>query len=249
MKLKNKLAIGSLVAILGAGIYLIKKEEKFDLSNPQKILEEAFKISKPQHISRVKYDPNFEESDSYLREILNGQLDQRGIETYLQKNRKQSEGHYMSVLGISTKIGDGKKRPVFARRELTTTDKVESVEDLANAIHHEDIHAGENRLGYDFGNRRIKGDELTVLFNKGEIRPEAIIAIGEIGAYAAQVERGMRTNVSRIHLAGAKRTLLDGLRIIEGAISNDRLTPMEREYAKATINKYKSVIETLKKNK
>ena len=224
-------------------------ERTITWENPQKTLEEALILSNPENISKIVYDPDFKESDRYLRSTLENQIPEREIEAYLQKTRTEVPNHDLCVTGVISNAGDGQKRPVFARRNLLNSQGISSISDLENAISHEAVHAEEERLGYDFGDRRIKGEELTILFNKKHIRPEVICAIGEIDAYASQIEKGekMERKPSPIHIINATINLCNVYNIIEKAIDNERLTPLERKYAEAKISKHKDTIEKLKK--
>ncbi|MBS3083240.1 hypothetical protein J4423_00380 [Candidatus Pacearchaeota archaeon] len=258
MKSITKWTIGGLAsaALLSGGIIFSKyesiPEEKRTISfeNPQQTLDEAFRNCNPENISRIIYDPDFKDSDAYLRSSLSGRMSPSEIEISIQNSRKLAEGHYMSVADVSTKVGDGQKRQIFVRKELIGAPEVKSLADLENAIYHEDVHAEEHRNGYDFGGRIVRGEELTRLCNTGEIRPEVIIGIGEIDAYASQIERAKKSQIkpSRTLMAGALTQLHRGYSILEKGLSNEKLTILERMYAERVIAKHKDTIETLKKH-
>lgn len=260
MKRLSKWIIGAIAgtALVVGSTYLSKNkdspkrkplglERTISFDNPQRTLDEALRFCKPSHVSEIIYDPDFEESDSYLRQSLTG-LSETSIERYLQGTRTQFQGHNLCVTGVISNVGNGLKRPIFARKNVAYSPGILSMADLENTVHHEDIHAEEERYGYDFGDRRINGEELTILFNKGAIRTEVIGPIGEIGAYASQIERAKiaKRKPSIIHILNASTQLYSVTEIVSRGLRNGTLTPLEAKYAEAKLSKYKSTIETLK---
>ena len=223
-------------------------ERTINFENPQITLNSAFNLCKPEHLSEVVYDPDFKKSDDYTIKRFVGHS-RRLIEGYLQETRTGAPNHALCVADILEDVGDGKKRITFARRNITNSIGISCPADLENSIHHEDIHARESRFGYDFGDRIIKGKELGDLFNKKEIRTEVIKAIGELDAYASQIERANRTErkPSAMHIIIAATNLCQVYNIIENAIEGRKLTSLEKKYAEAKILKHKDTIETLKK--
>lgn len=223
-------------------------ERTINFENPQRTLNESFERLKPENISEVIYDPDFTHSDGYLRTHLIGKFPEGAINSYIQNTRKRSN-HNMCVTGISTQIGDGKKRPVFARKSLLTSLGIQNEADLESALHHEDIHAEEERKGYDFGEKRLSGEEITSLFGKDEIRAEVILGIGEFDAYASQLARINSENlkVSPFHLMSTTTNAIQTYSILESGLKGGTLKPMEKKYFEAKKRKHEEVIETLKK--
>jgi len=222
-------------------------ERTINFDNPQITLNDAFNSCKPEHLSEVIYDPDFKKSDDYIRKKFVGHS-RRLIEGYLEQARIGAPGHALCVADIFEDVGDGKKRIAFARANITNSPEVLCPADLENAIYHEDIHAGEARHGYHFGGKIIRSKELAELFNKGEIRTGVIRAIGELDAYASQIERAEKTErkPSPIHIISATTNLYQVYSIIEKALTKNTLKPLEKKYAEEKIRRHKNAIETLK---
>lgn len=250
MKFKKWL-IGTLAATALAGAVAIKAfspttREIFP-ERAQEHLNTAFERVKPENIERIPYDPYFKEQDNYLRAQLKPFSRESEIEQYVLEARKSGGSHNMCVTGVIFYVGDGKKRPAFARKALFESKSALTEEDLANLVRHENVHAEEEANGYDFGAERKKGPELTKLFNTNQIREEIISGIGEIPAYATQLdaaENGL-DNVSRECLASTKSNLKDITRIINKGLANNTLTPLERKYAETKLKKYGAAIKKL----
>jgi len=225
-------------------------EKTISFENPQITLNDAFNLCKPEHLSEVMYDPDFQKSDDYIRKRFVG-YSRRLLEDYLQQTRTGAPSHDLCVADILEDVGDGKKRTVFARRDVTNSPGILCLADLENSIYHEDIHAREARYGYDFGDRTIKGRELADLFSKGEIRTEIARLIGEFDAYASQIERAEKTErkPSPMHIISATTNLYQVYNIIKKALTKNTLKPLERKYAEEKIARHKTTIETLKKYK
>ncbi|MEK6846940.1 MAG: hypothetical protein AABY16_02125 [Nanoarchaeota archaeon] len=171
------------------------------------------------------------------------------MEGYLQQARTGAPGHSLCVADIFEDVGDGKKKIAFARGSITNSPGILCLADLENSIYHEDIHAKEARHGYDFGNRTINGKELIELINKKELRTEFLRLTGELDAYASQIERANNTKrkPSPMHTISATINLYHCYSLIEEALSKNKLTPLEREYAETKITRHRSTIENLKK--
>ena len=226
-------------------------ERTISFENPQRTLDEAFKKLNPKHISEVIYDPDFIHSDIYLRKSLIGQISEREIESYIQSTRRQSPNHSLCVTGVISYVKDDKKRPVFARANMLFSPGIICEEDLESSLHHEDIHAEEERKGYDFGDKKLNGDELTRMFNNGDIRAEVILGVGEFDAYSSQLTRINSGNlrVSHMHLISTTTNAVQSYSILERALQRGTLKPMELKYFEAKRKKHAEAIETLKKYK
>lgn len=251
MKKGIKWVIGTLTATaLASGLFLYDRQ-KDNFKNPQEVLNQAFNTHNPKNISEIIYDPEGKRAETYVRSSIGKMISQADLEVYLTNLKEQSKDHLMNVIGISTYVGNGEKRPVFAKRELNSSTSSKSVEDLISAIAHEDAHAEDNRTGYRFGNRTVKGYELTNLLHRGEIRGEVLVGIGELDAYATQLEQidKMEKKPSRINISAAKANLYKIWTIVEKGLQNGQLAPLEKLYAETVINEHKKTIETLKKTK
>lgn len=254
MKNITKWAIGALTtASLLAGVFLSSKsedkEERINFQNPQKTLDEAFTTSGAKHISQVIYDPDFTQSDAYLREIWKDFADKDRIEEIVRANRETTRGRYFTIEDISSLTGDGKKRPVFARKELLTS-PVNLKSDLENMIYHEDVHAQEKMNGYRMGDTFVKGENVSIMFNSGEARPHAISMIEELDAYASELERANKSEkkYSTPYLRNLKTQLSKVYLIVENALlKEEELTLTERKYAEEKMQRHAKTIETLKK--
>jgi hypothetical protein len=263
MKKTKKMLLGTvlLATALGGTILAVKEkpqettrtkislERTVSWDNPQETLNVAYQLAKPKHISEVIYDPEFIHSDNYIRQKLSGHYSEKIITNYLNNSRSQSPSHNLCIPGILLYTGDGKKRPSFARKSALTSPGLSSIEDVRNAIEHEDAHAKEERFGYDFGDSIMGGPELIQLFNSGEIKPQVILEIGELGAYAHQIESGEKSErkPSIMCTLNAKTNLYTIVDIVEKRLEKNMLTQMERKYAESTIRKHKQTIERIKK--
>lgn len=216
-------------------------------NNAQNHLNIAFERLNTSHLERVVYDPDFKEQDNYLRKQITPYSKERDIEKYILEAHKSQNSSNMCVTGVIFYVGDGKKRPAFARKKLFESKSILTQEDLNNIVRHENVHAEEERKGYDFGTERKMGKELTKLFNTNQIRLEIIKGIGEIGAYATQIdaiEKGI-DKTSEECLKNAKVNLQEITRIIQKGLINKTLTPLERKYAETKIKKYNHLIQKL----
>lgn len=259
MKSLRKWTIGALVAttLISGSISLFKNKEDtpkretvslertISFENPQRTLDETFRKVKPEHISEVIYDPNFTHSDNYLRKILRYRLSEIEIEPFIQNSKRQSPNHILCVTGIISDVGDNNKRPVFARANMLSSSGVLCNEDLESSLYHEDIHAEEERRGYDFGDKRLNGYELTKMFNQIEIRAEVILGVGEFDAYSSQLTRikSKNSKVSSMHIISTTTNASQVYNILE----NGTLKPMEKKYFEAKKKKHAEVIETIKR--
>ena len=213
--------------------------------NPQARLEEAFALANPKNLSYVVYDPYLEKSDAYIVKNFPGHS-RRLLESYIQSTRQSK--HDLGVVSLMPYVGNGQKRPAFARESMISSPSINKIEDLANAIAHEDVHAEEESKGYEFKSSRKKGKELQTLFDEKQIRPEVIVEIGELDAYATQLEAGERTGqkISSMCVTNAATHLYQLSTIIDKALDKGKLTPLEREYAEVKIAKHKETIQKLK---
>ena len=256
-KLKKWL-IGALTAATLAGAVAIATKKspakevqitkEISYNKAQEYLDTAFERAKPLHLERIIYDPHFKEQDNFLRKQLQPYSKEFDTEKYVLEARKDKNSHNMCVTGVMLYVGDGKKRPAFARKELFESESVYNLEDLTNLARHEDVHAEEECKGYDFGTERKKGLELTILFNTNQIRLEVINGVGEIGAYAVQieaVESGL-DKVSKPCFENARTQLRTVTRIINKSLANNSLLPFERQYTETKMRKYERVIRKLK---
>ena len=261
MNLLKKLIIGALTLIVLAGPAgqenkkeyeklsrdYTKIERTINFDNPQETLNEAFKRCSPNNISEIIYDHDFTHSDNYIKNRFIGHS-RRLIEGYLNQARKGTEGHILCVTGIFEDTGNNKKRTVFARKSLLTSLGVNCEADLDSAIYHEDIHAEEERYGYEFGDRRIGGEELMKMFNENKLRTEVISGAGEFDAYASELERAnnVKTKPSAMHVFNTTLNAYQVYSILERALERGTLTPLEIKYAEAKLKKHENTIETLK---
>ncbi len=261
MKLIKKIAIGAVIATTAAICIIPAKpkenqkkeqvtlelERTINFNNPQKTLNEAFNLCKPENLSEVIYDPDFKRSDDYIKNRF-VRHSRRLLGEYIQQARTGSPGHDICVADILEDVGNGKKREAFARKSLIDSRGVLCQEDLESCIYHENIHAGEARYGYDFGDSILKGRELKRLFDRGEIRPQTIIDIGEFDAYAAQLARADNTErkPSIVHKTFTKITVFEIYNKLNANLQVGALSPMERRYFEAKKRKHEKVIETLK---
>ncbi len=227
----------------------ISIERTINFENPQKTLNESFNKLRPENISEVIYDPDFTQSDIYLKKGLLGKLPERDIDSYIQSMRRQSPNHNLCVTGVIIYVGDGKKRPVFARASMLSSPGIICNEDLESSLHHEDIHADEERKGYDFGDKRLNGSDLTKIFNDGDIRAEVILGVGEFDAYSSQLTRINKSSKkpSPMHIKSTTTNACQVYGLLEMGLQRGTLTPMERKYFEAKKKKHTEVIETLKK--
>ena len=223
-------------------------EKTINFDNPQRTLNEAFALCKPEHLSEIIYDPDFKSQEKYIKERLVG-YSRRLIDEYLQQAKTEIPGHDLCVADILAEVGDGKKRIAFCREKISKSIGINCLEDLASCIFHEDTHARESRYGYDFGDKIIQGKELIELLEKGEIRTEVIRLVGEFDAYSSMIERAEKTErkPSPMHVISATTNLYQINGIIERAMSKNTLTALERKYAETKLKKHKETIETLKK--
>ncbi len=261
MNLLKKLIIGALTLIVLAGPVgqgnkkeyekssrdYTKIERTINFDNPQETLNEAFRIANPEHLSEVIYDPDFKKSDDYVKKRLIG-YSRRLTEEYIKQARTQAPGHNLCIADVFPKMGDGQKRTTFARGGILKSKWINSIEDLAICISHEDVHAKESRYGYDFGDRTIKGEELMELLEKGDLRIEIISKIGEFDAYSSQIERAdkVERKPSLMNIISTTTNAYQIYSTIESDISSGTLTPLERKYAEEKIRRHKKTIETLK---
>jgi len=262
MNTLKKWLIGTLVAgaiIAGSIIPTKQKEEPqkrepiviektINFENPQRTLNESLERLKPENISEIVYDPDFTHSDNYIKNRFVGHS-RRLIEGYLDQARIGTEGHVLCVTGIFDDTGNNKKRTVFARKSLLNSQGINCEADLDSALYHENIHAGEERYGYDFGERIIKGEELVSLFKDKKIRTELIALAGEFDAYSSQIERAGKVEIkpSAIHILNATLNAHQTYSILERSISKEILTPLEIRYTETKMTRHKETIETLKR--
>jgi len=251
MKKLKKWLIGTIsaAALAGAVTFTLLKQTAREIypERAQEHLDASFERVKPEHLESLIYDPDFKEQDNFLRKQLKSYTKESEIEKYVNEARGNPNSHNMCVAGVIMYVGDGKKRPAFARKKLFESDSILTQEDLNNTTRHEDVHAEEERLGYDFGTERKKGPELTKLFNTNQIRKEVINGIGEIPAYATQIEAAEKglDKVSKECMDNTKYQLRTVTKIIKKGLANNSLTPLERKYAEAKLKKYSSIIEDL----
>jgi hypothetical protein len=226
-----------------SGLNFLARE--IDYKNPQRTLEHTLSLINSDFISEIIWDPEFKKSDEYIRENLSGRFSNKSIGNYILGTRSQAKGHNLGVVGILYKTGEGKKRPVFARRELLDSDSVFTLADLKSAIIHEGVHAEEEARGLEIDERRIKGEELTNLIENGIMRVPVISGAGELDAYATQLEddeknkRGISQRM-RINLM-MKIYQLNGL-FVRG-LCDDKFTGMERKYIETKMGKHKETIK------
>jgi len=252
----RKFIIGALltIALIGIGTKVANKKEEYkqptkevSLDNPQEQLDKAYQISKPSNITEIIYDPEFNETDRYIRGKMRNYFPEEDILKAIQNARKVSPGHNMGVQGIFRYMGDGEKRPVFARKELLTSPNVMTIEDIASATDHEDVHAGEERYGLDFYDHRKKGEEFLTLLKSGKIRTEMMLAIGELGAHAYQlnkIQRGER-KTSRQLKEHVERWFVYLKGMVETEKAQGILQPVEQEFYEAKRKRYDSVFKKL----
>ncbi len=262
--MKLSIKCGLLAFILGTGFAVhqikeervenksaVKVESKERWANPQNALNEAFGIIKSDSISRVIYDPVFEQTELYVRSKLEAiGAEQQTIENYLTKNKDSALGnHYMNTVSFFRYTGDNEKRPVFVREKFFKDPDTKGRGDLISALRHEEVHAKEESEGYELSNRRLKSDEIVPLLREKMLRVENVYIIGEFDAYTTQFEAALteKEPPSTGTLKNTKQKAYSFLFQIESAINMGTLTSIEKDHARTKLRKHKKAIQSLKK--
>ena len=220
-------------------------EKRISWKNPQEQINIAFRIANPSNIREIIYDPDFTETDKYLRFKMNNDFPEKEIIKAIQSARKASPGHNMGVPGIFKYMGDGEKRPVFARRELSCSPNIITLEDIASAIDHEDAHTEEERYGLDFYDTRKKGEETGKLVNTEKMRINMVCAIGEIGAFAYQldkIQKGSRKPSKQLK-EHVENWFIYLKTVVETEKAQYTLRPPEQEFYEAKRRRYPEIFK------
>ena len=247
MKRLSKIVMG---AILATAISIGIKSDvspKISKQQAEQKIQAAFQRACPQNISTIAYDPEFTELETYIRKKIEHDADKETIDKIVQESKKARPGHTMGVQGFFKYIGDGQKRPVFARKELFEKSYVTTTEDIASIIDHEDAHADEERNGLDFYKYYMNGQETTHLIRTKRFRTEIMLKIGELGACARQLEKiysGER-NPSNACKTDALEWLKYSIVNLETERMYSRLLPKEQEFYEAKKKRYPKVFDTV----
>lgn len=228
--------------------YLIAKTGTH--AQKQAVLEEAFAKASPSYLSHILYDPELSHAKRHLESLLAtaGFSNNGVLSPDSEAKLHAATSHLMMVISEMHLVGNNQKRPIFVKKEFWTDPSYQCIEDVISAIHHEDVHGKQENIGYEFGTTLATGNTLIPLIEHGLARSDVLAHIGEIPAYARQLELAIngKQRVSEAHFIGTKKNLLKLVEIFSRALLKEQLTPPEAQYADATLVAHAKLIKTLR---
>ena len=213
----------------------------------QKFLDDIFREVNPQDLERIVFDPDQKKASAAVFEMYRQALYSTTLARGAAENALKQREEAMYVPAVFELTGDGNKRVAYATGGIFTYAKTTG--DVRLVVRHEEVHARQERRGYETRLGSITGRELIGLRRNGELREGMWLDLGELEAYADDLERifNGKDTVSRDVFTYHKKKVEFLSRVAEKGLPRGAFHPLEAAYASHTLRRYRETIDVVRK--